>query len=201
MVFVRHKDRALLLGMFFILGILAIYFLIGLSASWFMPWLLGSSRIISLTAAIAVMLIGLTRFLKIFSLSRYLKIKRNWSKTFGELVRGKEQFVKNRISSPLGSFILGILSSFFLLPCAYRPYLVTTGIMLKSNIVGGGRFFLILAYNLIFIIPMTVLVSVICFGSKSQKLNQWEEKNRKLVDALVSGVLIFVGIYLIQNWI
>lgn len=115
-------------------------------------------------------------------------------------MRPKVKKIINKITSPLGAFIIGFLVTLFLLPCTIGPYIIASGILAELGILGALPW--LLYYNLIFVLPMLIIVGLIYFGfSKIDEATHWRLKNRKYLH-LIAGILLFgIGLALIMGWL
>lgn len=114
-------------------------------------------------------------------------------------LRPKVQSLIARVTSPLGAFGLGLFVTLFLLPCTIGPYIILGGMVAESGFLTAMPYLLL--YNLIFVLPMVIVVLLIFFGSKRvEDISDWREKNvRKLhliagIALLTIGLLMFFGI-------
>lgn len=115
-------------------------------------------------------------------------------------LRPKVKRTIEQVTSPSGAFVIGFLVTLFLLPCTIGPYIVASGLI-------SGLTFLetipwLLYYNLIFVIPMLLIVGIVYFGfARVEDVSGWKEKNIKKLH-LVAGILLFlVGFGLLMGWI
>lgn len=110
-----------------------------------------------------------------------------------------KKIIKN-ITSPKGAFIIGFLVSIFLLPCTIGPYIVASGLLAKMGTIAAIPW--LLYYNLLFVLPMLVIVGLIYWGfAKIDDVSGWKEKNIKILH-LIAGILLFlVGIAILAGWI
>lgn len=115
-------------------------------------------------------------------------------------LRPKVQKILARITSPLGAFGLGMFVTLFLLPCTIGPYIILGGML------SFGEFFqsipILSLYNLIFVLPMIVIVFLIFFGSKDIKqISSWREKNIRILHLIIGLVFILLGTTMLLGWI
>ena len=115
-------------------------------------------------------------------------------------LRPKVKRTIEKVTSPSGAFVIGFLVTLFLLPCTIGPYIVASGLI-------SGLTFLetipwLLYYNLIFVIPMLLIVGIVYFGfARVEDVSGWKEKNIKKLH-LIAGILLFlVGFSLLMGWI
>jgi len=115
-------------------------------------------------------------------------------------MRPKAKKVIQKITSPKGAFIIGFLVTFFLLPCTIGPYIIASGLLSELGTLGALPW--LLYYNLLFILPMLIIVGLVCYGfSKVQEVSGWKDKNIKILH-LIAGILLFaVGIALLMGWL
>ncbi len=105
-----------------------------------------------------------------------------------------------KITTPMGAFVIGFLVTLFLLPCTIGPYVVASGLLSELGFLGALPW--LAYYNLLFVLPMTIIVLLVYYGfSKVDEISGWKERHiRKL--HLIAGVLLFiVGISLLMGWL
>lgn len=96
--------------------------------------------------------------------------------------------VISKVTSPRGAFWVGAFVTVFLLPCTIGPYIICGGILSSLEILKSSPWLLL--YNLIFVLPMIVVVLIIYFGMrKIEDISGWQAKNMKYLD-LASGLII-----------
>jgi len=115
-------------------------------------------------------------------------------------LRPKVKKIIEKIISPSGAFIIGFIITLFLLPCTIGPYIVASGLISGLKFIETIPW--LLYYNLIFVIPMLVIVGIVYFGfAKVEDASRWKEKNIKKLH-LVAGILLFlVGFFILLGWI
>lgn len=106
-------------------------------------------------------------------------------------LRPKVQKVIARVTSPIGAFGLGMFVTLFLLPCTIGPYIILGGMLSYGDLLNALPYLSV--YNLIFVLPMLVIVGLIFAGSKNIKeVSTWREKNVKLMHLIIG--IIFLGL-------
>ncbi len=115
-------------------------------------------------------------------------------------MRPKIKKIIQKITSPRGAFVIGFLITLFLLPCTIGPYIVASGLLSELGILGALPW--LLYYNIIFILPMLLIVFLIYYGfAKVDEVSGWKERNIKLLH-LIAGILLFlIGIALLLGWL
>ena len=105
-----------------------------------------------------------------------------------------------KITSTGGAFVIGILVTLFLLPCTIGPYIIASGILAEGGIIAAIPW--LLYYNLVFILPMLIIVGLIYWGFKEvEDISGWKARNIKRLH-LIAGILMFlVGLSLLMGWL
>ena len=115
-------------------------------------------------------------------------------------MRPKAKKVIQKITSPRGAFVIGFLVTLFLLPCTIGPYIIASGLLSKLGTLGALPW--LVYYNLLFILPMLIIVGLVYYGfAKVQEVSGWKDKNIKFLH-LIAGILLFmVGVALLMGWL
>jgi cytochrome c biogenesis protein CcdA len=115
-------------------------------------------------------------------------------------MRPKVKRMIQKRTSPGGAFVIGFLVTLFLLPCTIGPYIIASGILCEKGILGSFPW--LLYYNLVFVLPMLIIVGLISVGfTKVDKVSGWKDRNIRILH-LVAGILLFgVGIALLMGWL
>ena len=115
-------------------------------------------------------------------------------------MRPKVKKIIDKITSPVGAFLIGFLVTLFLLPCTIGPYIVASGLLSNLGIMKSIPW--LLYYNLIFILPMLIITLIVFFGFKEvDEVTGWKERNIKVLH-LIAGILLFlVGLAILAGWL
>jgi len=93
--------------------------------------------------------------------------------------------------------LLGIFVVFVELPCTGAPYLAILGLL------SGGDYStaipLLLLYNLIFILPLLVIIGLVYAGHTSKTLEKWRKEHRGLMRLGIGLFLLALGAYMIWS--
>ncbi len=109
------------------------------------------------------------------------------------MFRPKVQQILAKVTSPLGAFGLGMFVTLFLLPCTIGPYIILGGMLSYGEFAGALPYLTV--YNLIFILPMVVIILLVFFGSKSIKqVTEWREKNVKVMHLIIGIIFVLLGV-------
>ncbi len=97
----------------------------------------------------------------------------------------------------LAAIPLGIFVTLVELPCTGAPYLVVLAIIGQGNYTEGIP--LLLLYNLIFILPLLVMIGIAYFGKSSKVMEAWRQENKGLMRLAIGLFLISLGGYMIYS--
>jgi len=115
-------------------------------------------------------------------------------------MRPKVKMIIKKITSPMGAFFIGIFVTLFLLPCTIGPYFIFSGIIAELDVV--HTLFLLLIYNIIFILPMIGITLAIYLGITTvNKVSGWKEDNIKKLHLVEGSILIILGIIMFTGLI
>jgi len=183
----QKKRNVLLAGLAFIISVFIMYLLYGLV-------IIRSFEIIQSLTSIRVWLYKLLGagaiILGIIKLKDFFKAQSVCN------VVPKVNKIIARITSPAGAFIVGAFVTIFLLPCTIGPYVICGGILCPLGLLKAMP--LLLLYNLIFVLPMIVMVLVIYLGlSQVKDISTWQAKNIKYLDLISGIVIIGLGVAMI----
>lgn len=92
---------------------------------------------------------------------------------------------------------LGVFVVLVELPCTGAPYLAILGLLAKGAYSEAVP--LLLIYNLIFVLPLLIVIAFSYFGTSSEKLEQWRKKHRGFMRLAVGIFLIVLGFYMIYS--
>lgn len=114
--------------------------------------------------------------------------------------RPKVKKIIDKITSVKGAFVLGFIVTLFLLPCTMGPYIIASGLLSELGIVGAIPW--LVYYNLLFILPMLIIVLLVSFSFREiEEVAGWQKKNIRRLH-LIAGILMFiVGLALIAGWL
>lgn len=109
-----------------------------------------------------------------------------------KVINGRNLFLSYILTSLLGVFVVLVE-----LPCTGAPYLAILALISQGHYTQAIP--LLLLYNLIFIVPLFVIMGVAYFGKSSTALEAWRKKHRGLMRLLVGVFLIGLGVYMIYG--
>lgn len=197
--FYKNRNRMLLSAAVYILAVYVTYFFIGLGILKFTVstgftntfyWIAGSIAIVA----------GLLELKDFFWYGRGFSLAiipggdvriKYYTKKIGQLER------RHRLYGLLISLFLGFFVVLVEFPCTGAPYLAILA-LISSGYLSRAIPYLLL-YNLVFIIPLVVIVGLAYFGKSSDALEEWRKRHRKLMRLLVGVFLLALGGWMIYT--
>jgi len=178
----ERKTLLLKLGGLYIVTIYVVYLLSGLGLIWFQGYLIehGFAEIVGITIGVLVIVLGLIELKEFFWYGKGISLE--------IAPRYKERLnrMAERITLP-GIIVIGGFVAIVELPCTGGPYLaITTLLATDFNL---HALYLLILYNLIFVMPLVLILVMIYFGSSTLVLKRWRQSNRKWMN-LGSGLLM-----------
>lgn len=188
----KGKNHALFSGLMFSLAIFISYFLMGLGIYTAIS-AFGIPRYLSLGVGMLAIILALANFKDVFWYGKVFitEVPMAW--------RPKMQAIIKRATNPWSAFGIGFLVSLFLVPCASGPYVVILG-MIAEKTPSIKPMLLLVLYNFIFVFPMLAITAAMYFfNTRMGKLEQWRQKNLRLLHAIIGTIMLLLGIYLIYS--
>ncbi|MFA5184426.1 MAG: cytochrome c biogenesis protein CcdA [Patescibacteria group bacterium] len=184
-----NKKRALLSGLAYSASIFISYFLMGLGLYSVVSSLGTPTIFMKIIGGIAI-LIGLFNVKDYFWYGKVflMEVPLSWRPRLKSLVKS--------ITGPLSAFLIGFLVSLFLLPCTSGPYIVILG-MLGHSETFMKAVWLLLLYNLIFILPMIIISIGMYFGMNVEKAEETRNKNLRILHLIAGVIMVIMGLFLI----
>jgi len=195
----KNKIRMLAAGLIYIAAVYITYFLIGIGI-FTLAYTAGLSKNFYWFAAILAILAGLLEIKDFFWYGQGFSLQiipggAERIKKYSDAMAKME--TNHPVLSLLIAALLGIIVVFFELPCTGAPYLAILGMLSIGNYAGGVP--LLLLYNLIFILPLFVIIGLVYAGSTSKNLEKWRKENRGLMRLAIGLFLISLGSYMIWS--
>ncbi len=195
----KSKTRMLIAGLIYVAAVYITYFLIGLGIFS-----------VAYTAGLATQFYWLAALIAIgaglFEIKDYFWYGKGFSlqmipggaeriKKYSELMKrmeAKHPFLGLSMAALLGVFVV-----FVELPCTGAPYLVVLGLIATGDYAAGVP--LLLLYNLIFILPLFVIIALAYTGKTSRTLEKWRKEHRGLMRLGVGLFLLALGCYMVWS--
>jgi cytochrome c biogenesis protein CcdA len=191
----NNRKKALYAGLSFTAAIFIAYFLMGIGVfTLIRQYTLSFSNAFYNVIGVLAIIMGLLNIKDYFWYGKgiLMEVPMGWRPKMKSLIKG--------ITNPLGAFFIGLLVSLFLLPCTSGPYAVILG-LLASKVTFAKAISYLVLYNLIFILPMLIIVFAMYWGLSPEKAEDWRKNKIRLLHLLAGIVLMALGIIILGGWI
>lgn len=182
------KNKILKVGFAYIASVYVTYFLAGLGLITIVN-ISGISKLVYNIAAIIAILFGLINVKDYFWYGKGITLA---------IPASKKPLIKKyvQMASIPASLILGFLVALFELPCTGGVYLAILSILAKPEMQGVAIFYLAV-YNLIFVLPLAIILLLFWKGVSSEKMEKWRTKERGKMKLVLGLVMVTLGIWMI----
>lgn len=189
------RARVLAIGGFYIAGIFAAYLLIGLGLLQALH-LFNTPHFMSKVGAILLIALGTINLINEFfpaspaggpAFPIKLRIPGAAHRAMAGLMRQ---------TSLVSAFALGALVGLCEFPCTGGPYLMVLGLLHDSATYGKGLGYLVL-YNLIFILPLVIILVLASEKSLTAKVEAWQKKERVNMRLWGGAAMIIFGLLIL----
>ena len=178
------KGLVLKAGLAFTVAIYISYFLLGIGVFTVIQ-ASGIEKQFMIVVSCLAILIGLWNMKDFFAYGKWftIEVPKRWRPTVKKLT-------SSVVSIP-GAFFVGILDSFFLLPCSSGPYIAILALLSKNTSHTTGIWYLLL-YNLIFVLPLLAITFAVHFGfTTTARAERWRSARLGKLH-LLAGILMFL---------
>jgi len=185
------KKRMVKAGVFYIIAVYITYFLAGLG-------LLSAIQIIGATRIIVKVAAGLAIIAGLINVKDYFWYGKGFSLQIPESRKGTIQKWVYKANIP-AALVLGFLVAMFELPCTGGIYLAILA-MLANTVTKATAVYYLLIYNLMFVIPLIIILLAITFGMKAEHIENWRQTKKNWMKLAMGLVLLGLGIALLLGW-
>lgn len=183
----NDKKRMLFVGLIYISAIFITYFIAGLGLLTFI-------QKFDLTQFIGLLVGGVVIIMGLIDLKDFFAYGKGFSLGINPKYVEKIKTMSKNATLP-GVIVLGIFVAGVELPCTGGPYLAITALLARQ--FDFLAFIYLIIYNLIFVLPLVIILLLAYFGTTVTNLEKWKDKNKKFM-RLASGILmITLGVLLI----
>jgi len=185
LIAMKQKDRVLKIGLLYIGAVFLTYFTFGLILTTALSRIpLWITQYISITVGTVVVIAGLLEIKDYFW----------YGKGFSLAIPTKyAALIKEKMSSvSVGTVVfLGVFVAAVELPCTGGPYLAIT--LLLSEQFNFMAFLMLILYNIIFVMPLVVILGAVLAGAKVQSLLDWKQGNKGYMRFATGAVMVALG--------
>lgn len=178
------RKKVTMVGLVYIATVYLVYFIAGLGLLTFLQST-AMTRMIYYGAGIVSIAIGLINIKDFF----FFKDKSTMA-----IPESKKPTIKKYIekASIPAAVTLGVLVSLFELPCTGGIYFAILNLLSNSMTFSEGIPWLAL-YNLIYVLPLAIILVVILGGVSAERANSWRLENRRGLRLILGLVMLLIG--------
>jgi cytochrome c biogenesis protein CcdA len=185
----HNKKRMLGIGSIYIFTVFLTYLAAGFGLLTFIQQFPGISIYLGWIVGVIVIFMGLVEIKDYFAYGKgfSLHIPKKHAKTIMDKI--------NHLTTG-GSIFLGIFVAAVELPCTGGPYLAITTALARIGL-SWRIFWLLVVYNLIFVMPLIIIMLMVYFGADAEKIKNWKDDKKKWMRLFTGLLLIGLGVLLI----
>lgn len=189
------KQAILRNGIAYTIGVYATYLIGGLTLLSLFNLIRGVvfiSQILYFVVGIFVIFAGLLEVKDFFWYGRWYSLA-----IPARLIRTVEHKASGAHVSLWASFGFGVILTLIELPCTGAPYLAVLTLMSQSGTAYLTALPLLLFYNLIFVLPLIIIIYLAYSGFSMKRIERWRRENRGLMRLFIGLVLLAIGIWIL----
>ncbi len=185
LIVIRKKVKMLSIGLLYILAVFLTYLLLGFGLMTFMAAIpLVVAEYISIAVGLLVVFAGLVEIKDYFWYGEGFSLRIPYK--YSKKIEGKMKKLSLGAVIFLGAFVAAVE-----LPCTGGPYLAIT-LLLSQNFNMAAFWYLVL-YNIIFVLPLLVILGLALGGMKVYRIQQWKQTNKSYMRLATGLILIALG--------
>jgi cytochrome c biogenesis protein CcdA len=185
LVAAKKKEKMLKIGLLYISAIFITYFSFGLGLTAFMANIpLYVAEYISIVVGVLVVIAGL------YELKDFFWYGQGFSLAIPHKYVAKIQEKMRNVS--VGTVIfLGAFVAAVELPCTGGPYLAIT--LILSQNFNMAAFIMLIIYNIIFVMPLIIILMMVFFGVNLNHIQDWKQNNKANMRYAIGLLLVGLG--------
>jgi len=185
----KSVRRMLFLGSIYILSIFVVYFLAGLGLMYFLANIpLWVTEYLSISVGLLIIAAG------VIEIKDFFWYGRGFSLSIPPTFAKKLHSLSSKTTIP-GIILAGAFVSAVELPCTGAPYLAI--ITLLSQYFDFTAFMLLVLYNVIFVLPLVIILLLVASGRSLYNVKKWKQQNRGIMRLGIGLLLVAMGWLLI----
>lgn len=185
----KSVRRMLFLGSIYVLAIFTTYLLAGLGLLYF----LGSVPLF-VTEYISIFVGAIITLLGLVEIKDYFWYGQGFSLGIPVIFSKKIHQLASNVTIP-GVILTGMFVAGVELPCTGAPYLAIITIL--STSFNKAVFLMLVVYNLVFVLPLMVILLLMAGGTKLPAIKEWKQQTRGVMRLAIGLLLIGLGWLLI----
>lgn len=181
---IKKARQMLIRGLIYIAAVFVTYLVAGLIL---LPFIrkLGSFSVVSYYVLAAIIaLAGLLEIKDFFWYGRGISLA-----IFPSETKRIKMYVRRINANPLAPAFLGVFVALVELPCTGFAYLAVLGLVSLSGIT-VSNLTLLIVYNLIFVLPLLVILWFVYTGTSTRKLERWRQSHKKWMRLAIGLTLL-----------
>lgn len=185
------KRRMVKAGIVYILAVYVTYLLAGIGLLTIIQ-VSGMSGVIVKAAAVFALFAGLVNVKDYFWYGKGFSL---------EIPKSKKRIIESwtkRANVP-AAVVLGFLVSMFELPCTGGVYLAILA-MLANTVTKAAALGYLLVYNLMFVLPLVVILLLVVKGMKAEHIESWRSAKRNWMRLVLGLLLLALGLGMLLGW-
>jgi len=188
-----HKSHMIINGLVYIFFVFLTYLLAGLLLLPIIRKLAGFS------VASYYVIAGVVAFAGLLEIKDFFWYGKGWTLAiFPSESQRIKKYVEKVGDSPLTAAFLGVFVALVELPCTGAVYLAVLALMAKSGLTMGNFSFLVL-YNLIFVLPLIIILVFVSKGIHYEKLEAWRQKHKGLMRLMIGLLLLSLAAWMVLS--
>lgn len=192
LVFVKKPERIIRTGLLYILVVFLTYLVVGLGLYSVVSQLdlVTEARILNLVVGALLIIVGVVQFKDFLGIEAgpHLRIPTASKEKLGALIE--------RANYP-ATVVLGVLVTLLETPCSLPIYVGTATVLAQSGMGMGLVMLYFLYYNVLFVLPLLVVLLVMWRGQKLVVVKEWEHRAKKWMHLSLAVVLLVMGVWLV----
>ena len=185
LIITKRKEEMWKFGFIYIFSVFVTYLLFGLGLLAFMANIpIVVAEYISVAVGLLVVIAGL------FEIKDFFWYGEGFSLQIPKKYAKKIEQKMHKLSGWTVVF-LGVFVSSVELPCTGGPYLAI--ILLLSQNFDMVAFLLLVLYNIVFVLPLIVILAMVLLGTRLKQVHEWKQANKAFMRYFVGLILISLG--------
>jgi cytochrome c biogenesis protein CcdA len=181
----KKKEKMLKIGVLYIVSVYITYLVLGFGVLAFLAQIpLSVAEYISIFVGILVVIGGLLEIKDYFWYGQGVSL--HIPSKYAKKIKEKMQNVSIGTVIFLGAFVAAVE-----LPCTGGPYLAILLILKES--FDTTALFMLLLYNIIFVMPLIIILVLAYFGVKLQNIQNWKQSNKAYMRLATGLIMIGLG--------